>query len=130
MLARTNFFHPCYFIHKFTISHILTFSPKRLTLLSPFKFHLIAPKIRDLRGSPKPDYHPDSDGVGVGVTSKEIFGVGIGVTSKEIFGVGIGVNSKEIFGVGVGVGFAGKIFSESESKLLPTPIKFRFFLNQ
>jgi len=60
---------------------------------------------RDLRGTPKPDYHFDSDpvGVGVGVTRKEIFGVGIGVNSKEIFGVGIGVNSKEIFGVGIGV---------------------------
>jgi hypothetical protein len=77
-------------------------------------------KIRDLQGTPKPDYHSDSDPVGVGV----------GVTSKEILGVGIGVNSKEIFGVGVG--FAGKIFSESESesKLLPTPIKFCFFLNE
>jgi hypothetical protein len=47
--------------------------------------------VRDLRGTPKPDYHSDSDGVTVGV----------GVTTKEIFGVGIVVNSKEIFGVGV-----------------------------
>jgi len=50
---------------------------------------------RDLRGTPKLDYHSDSDPVGVGVRVR--------VTSKEIFGVRIGVNSKEIFGVGVGV---------------------------
>jgi len=77
-------------------------------------------RCRDLRGTPKPDYHSDSDpvGVGVGVTSKEIseVGVGVGVTSKEIFGVGVGVGfaGKKLFGVGVGV----EIITNSDKVLL------------
>ena len=74
---------------------------------------------RDLRGTPKPDYHSDSDsdsdGVGVGVSKTKIYRVGVSKT--KIFGVG--VSKTKIFGVGVGVGFAKK-FSESSFKSTPS----------
>ncbi len=54
---------------------------------------------RDLRGTPKPDYHPDSDGVGVGV------GVGVSKTEFSGVGVGIGVLKTEFFEAGVGVSY-------------------------
>jgi hypothetical protein len=52
--------------------------------------------VRDLRGTPKPDYDSDSDevGVAVGASKTEFFGVGVGVPKTEFFGVGVSHSKK------------------------------------